>query len=116
MQPNSLANILPYVDLIYGVNRAKIQLLSQEAHVYMVIASDFIVNNEDKVNQNSQFFESNKYQIPNFYEVFRLIALFQPSNCCSERLNAVYESLDFDSSCLLETIQAGTILRYNHRK
>lgn len=92
------------------------QLLSRETHIYLELASDFAVDEEDKVNRNYEFFISNKKEIPNFYEVFRLIALFQPSNCCSERLNAVFSTLNFDNHTLLETIQAGTIIRYNHRK
>ena len=114
LQP-TLTNLLPYSDLIFSVNREKLQLLSQEAHKYLELAADYVVNEGEMASQNCEFFISNKNQIPNFYDVFRLIALFQPSNCCSERLNAVYSSLDFDSHCLLESIQAATIVRYNHR-
>ena len=92
-----------------------IQSLASEGPAYIELADDFEFNGTEKGKQIAQFFKVNKNRLPNFYQVFKLIALILPSNATSERLNAVFSTFQFDKSCLLETIQSGTILRFNNR-
>jgi len=115
LQPN-FVSLLPYANLIHSVSTDKILSLSAEVTKYLELAKDIVVVEKDKSKLNCDFFEKNKSELTNFYDVFRLIALIQPSNASSERVLSVYASLNFDRSCLLETIQSGTIMRYNWRK
>lgn len=115
LRPN-YAVMKPFADLIHTVDDAKIRLLVSEVPSYLELAKDFVLNSADKCYQLEVFFKSNKKLLPNFYDLYQLVALFSPSNACSERLNAVFTELNFDESCLLETIESSTLMRYNHRK
>jgi hypothetical protein len=52
------------------------------------------------------FFKNQEKSLPNFYDLFRLVALFCPSNACSERLNAVFTELNFDETCCYSFVAA----------
>jgi hypothetical protein len=111
---SGLASLKPYRNLIHTVDDSVLESLASEVQTYLELCKDLVFT--DKPYQIQGFFESNKKLLPNFAAVFRLIALFNPSNACSERLNSVFTLLEYDKTCLLETVQSGTIMRYNHRK
>lgn len=111
-----IEDLRPYADLVYSVDLKKINSLVLEIEKYKVLAADTIFNKEKIAAETCAFFILHRKELPIFFEIYQLIALSQPSNCCSERANSVFSKFDFNSNCLQETIESSTICRFNNRK
>jgi hypothetical protein len=81
-----VTNLLPYVNILHTVDENMIKSLASEGPAYLELADDFEFNGTEKGQQIAQFFKVNKKRLPNFYKVFKIIALILPSNATSERL------------------------------
>jgi len=107
--------LILFANIIYGVDELKMKALAAETIYYMELAKDVVFDKKLLSQEAEQFFARHCADIPTYFEVYRLIALHQPSNCCSERLHSVFRQLDFNSNALESTIECATICRFNHR-
>jgi len=101
------SKLVMFTNLIHTVDEKKMASLAGEVSYYMEFAKE-----EFSLQQVSLSIRLNNFSslINMAFRVFT----HQPSNCCSERLNSVFRTLDFHKNALESTIEASTVCRFNH--
>jgi hypothetical protein len=101
-----------------GVDVAFVKVLFSEVGKYQRLASEFRAESSEIISEKTRlFFAQNQRDLPKLCELYKLIALAQPSSGCVERLNALFDNMNGTTghSATAGTMEGQTLMKYNYK-
>jgi hypothetical protein len=102
-----------------GVDTDFVKALFREVPKYKNIAENYVPAVGENLPEKARiFFSQHRADLPKFCNLYKIIALAQPSSACVERLNSCFDVVIGKTgiSAAVETCEAQTMMRYNYKK